>query len=185
MLLILQLVSNHKLQVWNLTLTMLSDKHLKAKAAETHGLLGFVVEMLVKHEHTISHANPGGNSTPLFDLLLRAGKAALDFDAELSKYGRLVDAGTCQRLFDHYNRFICLCARAELPLLPKAHLMYHLLQRALIRGNPRVYATYIDESYNGTIAQVCRSCHRRGWALAVYRKVEMMQSMADARTPEN
>ena len=168
-----------KPQVWNLTLTMLSEKYLKAKAAETHGLLGFVVEMLRKHENSLTQADPNGQPSLLFDLLMRAGRAALDFDAELSCHGRAVDEAVCNKLFQHYDRFISLCARAQLPLLPKAHLMYHLLQRAVVRGNPRTYSTYIDESYNGAIAQVCRSCHRRGWALAVYRKLEMMQCMAN------
>ena len=161
---------------------MLSDKYLKAKAAETHGLLGFVVEMLRKHENSLTNTNPAnGQPSLFFDLLMRAGKAALDFDAELSSHNRAVDATSCEKLFQHYDRFITLCARAQLPLLPKAHLMYHLLQRALVRGNPRLYSTYVDESYNGAIAQVCRSCHRRGWAVAVYRKLEMMQCMSNAK----
>ena len=55
--------------------------------------------------------------------------------------------------------------------------MYHLLQGSLIKGIPRMYTTYADESYNGVIARVCRSVHRRGWALAVYRKLDMMQAI--------
>ena len=67
------------------------------------------------------------------------------------------------------------CDRAGLALLPKCHMMYHMIQRAVRKGNPRMYSTYIDESLNGVIARVCRSVHRRGWALEVYRKLAMME----------
>ena len=164
-------------EVWNITLKMLSDKYLKAKAAETHGLLGFCVEMLLKHANFLLSGNPGSTQPVLFDLLLCAGRAALKFDAILAGHERSVDESTCQQLFDEYNAFICISARAGVPVLPKAHLMYHLLQRSLTKGNPRMYTTYVDESYNGVIARVCRSVHRKGWALAVYRKLDMMQAM--------
>ena len=160
---------------------MLSEKYLKAKAAETHGLLGFSVEMLLKHQNTIHH----GESAELFQLLLRAGQAALKFDEVLAAHGRRVDEQACEALFANYDRFICLCARAGVPRLPKAHLVYHFLQKASSKGNPRMYSTYVDESYNGVIARICRSVHRRGWALAVYRKLDMMQTMAVAKAGES
>lgn len=152
-----------------MTLTMLAGKYLKAKAAESHGLLGFVVDRLQKHANVLSLSE--------HDFLLRAGKAAMDFDAVMANRPRAIDERTCGMLFDHYNRFICLCDRAGLALLPKCHMMYHMIQRAVRKGNPRMYSTYIDESLNGVIARVCRSVHRRGWALEVYRKLAMMDSL--------
>ena len=155
-------------EVWNLTLKMLSEKYLKCKAAETHGLLGFVVETLDKYRNELA-------GTLAFDLLASAGHSALDFDAVLSAHDRSMPIESCRELFSHYNRFIVLCDRAAVPLLPKAHMMYHCVQRSRDKGNPRMYSTYMDESYNGAIARVCRSVHRRNWALAVYRKLEMLE----------
>ncbi|CAE7293625.1 unnamed protein product [Symbiodinium sp. CCMP2592] len=160
-------------EVWNLTLTMIAGKYLKAKAAETHGLLNFVVDRLAKHSEQLASTTEAAS----VDLLLRAGTAAMDFDAVLAAHPRAVDADTCALLFDNYNRFICLAARAQIPLMPKCHMMYHMIQRALLKGNPRFYSTYIDESLNGAIARVCRSVHRRGWALAVYRKLSMLEQL--------
>ncbi|CAE7582788.1 unnamed protein product [Symbiodinium sp. CCMP2592] len=60
-------------EVWNLTLTMLSDKHVKAKAAETHGLLAFVCEMLAKYKARLSTS--GSEQDQLFfELATHAGK---------------------------------------------------------------------------------------------------------------
>ncbi|CAE7222610.1 unnamed protein product [Symbiodinium sp. CCMP2592] len=160
-------------EVWNLTLTMIAGKYLKAKAAETHGLLNFVVDRLAKHSEQLASTTEAAS----VDLLLRAGTAAMDFDAVLAAHPRAVDADTCALLSDNYNRFICLSARAQIPLMPKCHMMYHMIQRALLKGNPRFYSTYIDESLNGAIARVCRSVHRRGWALAVYRKLSMFEQL--------
>ena len=159
--------------MFNLTLNMLAGKYLKAKAAETHGLLNFVVDRIGKHSESLASTSQAAS----FDLLLRAGKAAMDFDAVLAAHPRAIDAETCGLLFDNYNRFICLATRAEVPRMPKLHMMYHMIQRALLKGNPRMYTTYIDESLNGDIARVCRSVHRRGWALAVYRKLSMLEQL--------
>ncbi|CAE7223622.1 unnamed protein product, partial [Symbiodinium sp. KB8] len=96
-------------EVFNLTLNMLAGKYLKAKAAETHGLLNFVVDRIGKHSESLASTSQAAS----FDLLLRAGKAAMDFDAVLAAHPRAIDAETCGLLFDNYNRFICLATRAE------------------------------------------------------------------------
>ena len=40
-----------------------------------------------------------------------------------------------------------------------------------------MFSTYVDESYNGAIAKVSRSVHRRNWAMAVYRKLQMLEAL--------
>ena len=156
---------------------MLQEKHLKAKAAETHGLLAFVVEMLEKHKDALQNTSDPQDKL-VFELLTHAGAAAMAFDAVLASHDRRVGLQFSQQLFMHYNCFIVFCQRAGVPMLPKAHLMYHAVQHSLTKGNPRAYTTYIDESLNGAIARVCRSVHRRGWAQAVYRKIQLMEIMA-------
>ena len=156
---------------------MLQEKYLKAKAAETHGLLAFVVEMLQKHKVNLATTSSPQDKLA-FELLTHAGESAMAFDAVLATHERRVGIEFSQDLFMHYQRFIVLCDRAGVPMLPKAHLMYHAVQHSLTKGNPRAYTTYIDESLNGAIARVCRSVHRRGWAEAVYRKIQMMEIMA-------
>ena len=159
---------------------MLAEKSVKCKAAETHGLLGFVVQTLERHKDRLI-TNRNDELGTLFQLLYRAGQAAEQFDAVLSGHDRNLPVMACEELFTHYSRFILLCCRAGVPMLPKAHLMFHCIHRAREKGNPRTYSTYIDESYNGAIAKVCRSVHRSGWAHAVYRKLEMLEALFESR----
>ena len=152
---------------------MVAGKYVKAKAAETHGLLGFVVDRLEMHKAVLAateHANT-------FALLLQAGQAALDFDAVMASHPRAIDETVCGMLFQKYNEFICLCEETGMHLMPKSHMMYHMIQRAVFTGNPRMYSTYIDESLNGHIARICRSVHRRTWAFSVYEKLAMMDAL--------
>ena len=160
-------------------LTMLSDKHVKAKAAETHGLLAFVCEILAKYKALLSTSGSEENQL-FFELATHAGQSALAFDAVMARHGRYINAQIAGEMLMHYDRFIVLCSRAGFPLLPKAHLMYHCIQRSVLQGNPRTYSTYADESYNGAIARVCRSVHRRGWAWAVYRKLQILETVRAA-----
>jgi hypothetical protein len=101
----------------------------------------------------------------------------MEFDTVLASHGRQIDEPVSESLFQTYSRFISLMDRAGAELLPKSHLMFHLVQNSIFKGNPRHYSTYIDESYNGVIARVVRSCHRRGWAMAVYRKLQMTEAL--------
>ncbi|CAE7212809.1 unnamed protein product [Symbiodinium sp. CCMP2592] len=160
-------------EVWNLTLTMVAGKYVKAKAAETHGLLGFLVDRLEMHKCVLAATEQADT----FALLLQAGQAALHFDAVMASHPRAIDETVCGLLFQTYDEFICLCEKAEMHLMPKSHMMYHMLQRAVRKGNPRMYSTYIDESLNGHIARICRSVHRRTWAYSVYEKLEMMDAI--------
>ena len=40
-------------------------------------------------------------------------------------------------------------------------------------GNPRFYATFLDEHYNGKVAQICRSAHRRNFEKTVFGKFHL------------
>ena len=106
-----------------------------------------------------------------------AGKAALAFDEILAKHTRQIGDSELLELYNRYNEFVHLSARAGVSTSPKTHLMYHCIHRAFERGNPRAYTTYVDESYNGAIAKVCRSVHRATWAVSVYRKLEQLESL--------
>ena len=152
---------------------MLAEKALKCKAAETHGLLRFVVMTLEKYKEVLQK----NEKSQMFDLLRRAGCAAEAFDQVMNEHDRVFPEEACDALFSHYHRFIQLCSRAGVPFLPKGHLMYHMVSQARQKGNPRMFSTYVDESYNGAIAKVSRSVHRRNWAMAVYRKLQMLEAL--------
>jgi len=168
-----QYISLHK-QVWNLTLSMLGKKSrpfLSAKAAETHGLLEFVVILLDIYMDKLSK-NP--DTYIVAQLLKEAGLEALAFDSVLADNPRVMPRSEQQNLFTHYTRFLVLFERAGGNLTPKCHLMYHLIQRVDHSGNARFHMTYKDESLNGVIARIAKSCHRRHWEWNVHRKYNIM-----------
>jgi hypothetical protein len=39
---------------------------------------------------------------------------------------------------------------------PKHHIMFHLIFNVGYQGNPRMYATWVDESLNKTLKACCR-----------------------------
>ena len=133
---------------------MLAERQLKCKAAE--------------HESALNE-NLDPAKQMQFKLLKLAGKAALAFDEILAKHTRQIGDSELLELYDRYNEFVHLSARAGVSTSPKTHLMYHCIQRAFEKGNPRAYATYVDESYNGAI--------ERTWAVSVHRKLEQLESL--------
>ena len=167
--------SRKKSEIWNLTENLFHNKHneAKCKAAEAKGLLDFCVWLL-------------GDLMPLFQakgghwyqqaLLLKAcGDNAVQFEAILDAHGRHIPRAAQEQLWASYMRHLVLYMRAGGAPKPKHHLMLHLIKRIWHRGNPRHYGTYRDESLNGVIAQIGRSCHRTAFGLAVHAKFSILQ----------
>ena len=158
-------------EVWDLTLSMIgqsSNPSLSAKAAESHGLVSFVAFLLQKHQlafQSLSHERARKGK-----VLLEAAKAALQVDTVFKAESRMLSREELQRAFWAYSRFLKFYVEGGGPVIPKCHFMMHLIQRASHKGNPRLYSTYRDESFNGTIAKVARSCHRRTWQNAIHFK---------------
>ena len=158
-------------KVWNLTQKMLGNQetyNLNAKAAESHGLLRFMEWFLTKYGPDFAALEP--EVARRMSLLQSASQAALSMDVVLRQEGRTMGRSQCQTLFQNYMRFLTLYLRAGGVWRPKCHLLVHLIQRALVKGNPRLYSTYRDESLNGIIAKIARSAHRRTWANVIHWK---------------
>ena len=146
--------------------------NLNAKAAESHALLRFVRWLLEKHEGEFATLCPVNHSRQC-SLLLNAATAALAIEEVLGVASRRLSRVQCQSLFDSYVRFLVLYRRAGGVLKPKMHLVVHMIQRSLKKGNPRLYSTYRDESINGVFAKIARSAHRRTWANVIHFKAYM------------
>ena len=97
------------------------------------------------------------------------GKAAVSFNKVLSCHERALPNTACDLLFEHYPVYL-LCAGLESHVCRKRTSC----SMASEQENPRAYAICIDESYNGAIAQVCRSVHCRGWP--AFRKLEALKT---------
>lgn len=145
---------------------------LKAKAAESQGLLRFV-------EHLFAKLIPRFEEGPrqnckVAKLLWESTKAAIQFGNSLKSEQRIMSREQATAALQHYNRFLTLYEKAGGALVPKCHMMFHLIQRSLSKGNPRYYSTYRDETFNGVLAKVARSCHRRTWFNAIHSKFSMV-----------
>jgi hypothetical protein len=40
--------------------------------------------------------------------------------------------------------------------VPKHHIVFHLIDKIAYQGNPRLYATWLDEALNKTLKACCR-----------------------------
>ena len=135
---------------------------LQAKAAESHGLLKFVLWLLEKYSDEFEKL-PEETSRPLA-ILKAATQAANSMD------DILLSRMQCPHLMQHYLRFLTLYLKAGGVWRPKCHLPLHLIQRAMVQGDPRLYSTYRDESLNGVIAKIARSAHRSTWGNVIHFK---------------
>ena len=131
---------------------------LNAKASEAVGLLDFFVQELGKTRFRWPELPKDRQLEAEF--LLASGQAGLGFEKLLHDAPRVLPWETRRDLFTLFMRHTHLFHRAGGLLKPKHHLMVHMIQRCGVAGNPLTYHTYRDESLNGTIAKIARSCHR-------------------------
>ena len=68
-----------------------------------------------------------------------------------------LSADDIQLAWDCYKDFLTRTADVEDLLIPKAHLLLHLLERVDWLGNPRFYSNWQDESLNRVLKCACRS----------------------------
>ncbi len=148
---------------------------LHAKAAESHGLVQFVHYFFEKHmdsfstKLTVDLARKG-------KFILEAARAAMKLDTVFSSESRKLPREEVQKALGFYSRFLSFYSKAGGPLVPKTHFMVHLIQRSLFKGNPKKYSTYRDESFNGMIAKIARSCHRKTWSNVIHWKCQSLHN---------
>lgn len=110
-------------------------------------------------------------------LLAKALESALEFNSNLGGAVRNIPMEKQTRMFNCYKRCVVYFDRAGGTLLPKNHMMFHLLQGMNKRGHPSFYHTYMDESLNGVIARIARHCHRRSWDVDILYKISIAKQL--------
>ena len=151
-------------EIQDFTLLMIggkpSSQALHTKAAETKGLVPFVLN-LVK-QHLAKLPKDGGR------YMLAAGEAMQLYFELLDSSPRIVPAATIQRMYNAVKRHISLCKLAGIPLKPKHHLLLHLVARTAKHGSPRYYSTFEDEGVNKMLKHVGQAAHRSVWEIRVF-----------------
>ena len=159
-------IKAHMCKLQNLTPKMLGtplDQKLKTKGAETGWLLSFAIKILKDR----------GGQVPYQEELVAAGEALQQYMSILKAEPRRMSIEALNNLHQNCKRHLMLLGEAEVPYQPKHHLFVHLTTRAAFSGNPRFTSTFLDESYNGKVAEIGRGCHRNTWHKRVYERFSL------------
>lgn len=126
---------------------------IASEAAETRHILPFLIGLLQKHSGDITDAAD-------LDALIEAGTTLESYLQTLSMHGRDVPPDAQARLNTLCVRHCQLAEVAGVHIIPKHHLFIHVTELIAVKGNPRHYSTFLDESINGEIASICAALHR-------------------------
>lgn len=124
-----------------------TTQKLKTKAAETWGLLLFLIDFFTAN---VARLEDGSQQ------MLDAARALARMCECFERSTWVMDAPTMQEAMDAWKEH---CARtSHLPELftPKRHVIVHMLQGMAWYGNPRFYANWVDEGLNKTLKMACR-----------------------------
>ena len=92
-----------------------------------------------------------------------------------------MDLASVQALVDSAKRAFSLRDADGIPWAPKWHMFLHLCQRAHVSGNPRFHNTFLDEDYNGRLARLAATCHKKTWYTRVLTHFRVAFSDAGGR----
>ena len=157
-----------------------SRPELKAKAAESHGLVPFAKLLLEENVDALKAGNP--ESALKTEFLYESAKSAVEFDDLLDAAPEQVDSACCQRLLNCYLRHCSFLNRSGFKLLPKHHLMLHGIQSMTTVGNLKKCHTYRGESLNHTIALIAAASHRASFCTLTHVKFNVMQHLGLKRS---
>eukprot|EP00959_Pyramimonas_sp_CCMP1952_P474486 9503561-Pyramimonas_sp.AAC.1 len=93
--------------------------------------------------------------------LLYAGTVLQAFTDILKSQHRQLSPEQINLLNEYAAEHVELAKSANVHLVPKHHMMLHMAGEAQYKGNPKYYATWMDETINRFISNAAASCHRR------------------------
>jgi hypothetical protein len=163
---VLSVVSKLTLKMLNVH-THSSPAHLKAKAAECRGMLPFVVKLLTP-QLTLAMDRKG-----FFGTHLRRSCAALlaAYDC-MREHGRVIP---CAAFEDALLECAMAAVHAQVQMVPKFHFLCHIAEQVSAAGNPRFYATHLDESFNRDVVRIIQSCHIKDFGARVLAKLDLVE----------
>ena len=144
-------------EIETLTLSMISPRGTTGcfKGAERKHLIGCVLEML----HRRGYA---GTS------VLKSGLHLQNYIYKLDVVGNNPDERQCRDLRYHAVMHMTLATRSGIAPTPKYHQLLHMAWNTYMSGNPNLYANWVDEGLNKTLARICAAAHEQVWAARVF-----------------
>ena len=104
--------------------------------------------------------------------LAEAGESAIALCRIFMEAGVNLTTDQQRAACDLYVRFCRLTNHIEGSLIPKRHLVVHMLQQLPSQGNPRQYANWLDESLNKTLRACCRQLSQATFESALLVNME-------------
>ena len=144
-------------------------RRLKTRAMETWGVALFLVRILSTRGAMVGVFGAVGPQ------LLTGGNLLIAFMRGLRAAGpRLTDEEVLASL-RRWKDYMAIAEPMGL-VIPKSHMMYHLVRRAKKQGNPCVYQTFMDESLNKNLKHALRLVHQQNFESSGLAKFQLVLS---------
>jgi hypothetical protein len=154
-----------------------SDQKLKAKGAETWGLLLFLLDLLDQVQERIPDRHRAKR-------LLRAGRALETLYVSWRDAPMRPSATDQAKAWHAYNIFIHATESESECELPKRHILVHVLERMADLGNPRFYANWMDETLNKHLKNACRLVSQVNFERSLYCRMRELLKRFHRRSAE-
>ena len=135
-----------------------NEQVLKTKAAETYGLLLYLVELGESNFNSIS-ANA--------QTLCRPGRDFIKLVELFDSQDAQMSVNSIQQCHAALTRHIALTEDFEELLIPKRHLCMHMINQIPTTGNPKKNANWRDESLNKLFKESCQFVSQARFELSV------------------
>ena len=147
---------------------------LKAKGAETRGVIEFTVGLLDRL---------GAHAPHKCRMLAQAGRHLLRWYEICKAEKRTMSIGCRIELFSEAINHVVLYKASGSHMVYKHHAFLHLTALACFHGNPSYFSTYEDESENGLIAKIAEAVHARTFAMSTFERLHLADRLDRARVP--
>ena len=86
-----------------------------------------------------------------------------------------------QNMYDQVKTMLVGWEAAKIKMVPKVHLLFHMVERAQHRGNSRFYGTFLDESLNKTLRDLVRVAHPNIWEQRIFQRFRLVEAKRTKR----
>jgi hypothetical protein len=156
-----------KLTRYHLRESKVGTRHepaFKAKAAEAYGFMLFLLDLLDRVHLRLPDPRRAKR-------LLRAGRALEELLRIWRHAKPRLSAEEIARSWKCFQEFMVATDGESECEIPKRHMLYHILEKIPIMGNPRSYANWTDETLGKNLKQSCRHASQRNFEVGLLRRM--------------
>jgi hypothetical protein len=150
----------------------------KGKALESRFLFRFALQELSEHYDQLQAVDP--NVGFQARLLADSGAHLATVYRVLKEHGPRLPPQACQEFVRATARHCTYYRAAGFKPAPKHHWLWEMAKWARFTGNPRFYATYVDEDFNQVVAGVARRVHPSTFARSILKRLRVLRLCRDA-----